>query len=235
MADRRYAASDVGAGVRERSVLKNVYIWMTLGLAITGVTALYISTNLNLVRALVGNPILFFGLIIGQLALVFTLSARIMALQASTATLIFAAYSILNGVTLSLIFLAYTGESIFLAFFVAGGMFAGMSLFAVTTKMDLSGLGHYLRMALIGLIVAMLVNFFLRSPGFDWLISIAGVALFAGLTAYDTQIIRRWSREMTDTSDEATYMKISILGALKLYLDFINLFLFLLRLLGRRR
>jgi FtsH-binding integral membrane protein len=221
--------------VRERSILRNVYLWMTGGLALTGAVALYVSTNQVITRALVENPMLFFGLIIGELLLVIFLSARIMKMEAGTATLLFVAYSALNGVTLSLIFLFYTGTSITNVFFITAGTFAGTSLYALTTKRDLSGIGHYLIMGLWGVIIASVVNFFLRSSALYYLISYIGVAVFIGLTAYDTQIIKRWNESLGDEVDEQMYMKISILGALKLYLDFVNLFLFFLRIFGRRR
>ncbi len=181
------------------------------------------------------NPILFFGIIIGEFALVFFLSAKIMTLSPSAATLGFAAYAVLNGVTLSLIFLAYTGASIASSLFITAGTFAGMSIYAVMTKRDLSSLGHYLIMGLWGIIIASVVNMFLRSSALYWLLSYGGVALFLGLTAYDTQMIKRWSDELGSSPSEADFLRISILGALKLYLDFINLFLFILRIFGRRR
>lgn len=218
---------------RDQSILKNVYMWMTLGLAITGVVAMFVASSSALMQAIVGNRMLFFLLIAGELGLVFFLSARIHTMSPTTATASFAGYAVLNGVTLSVIFLAYTNASIARAFFVAAGMFAGMSLWAMTTKKDLSSIGNYLIMGLWGIIIASVVNIFLASSSLSWVISFVGVFLFLGLTAYDTQIIKRWSAEMGDV-DEADYMRISIMGALKLYLDFINLFLFLLRLLGNR-
>jgi len=221
--------------VRERSILRNVYLWMAGGLALTGVVALGVSGNPAIVRALASNPILFFGLIVGELLLVIFLSSQMARLSAPAATGCFILYSGLNGVTLSLVFLIYTQASLATAFLVTAGTFAGMSVYAMTTKRDLSGIGHYLVMGLIGVIIASVVNLFLRSTALYWLISYAGVAVFLGLTAYDTQIIKRWSRELSDSMSEQEYIKISILGALKLYLDFINLFLFLLRILGRRR
>ena len=220
--------------VRERNILRNVYLWMTAGLGITGVISLGISSNTQLVMSLARTPMLFFILILAELGLVVYLSARIFKMSAGAATMAFAAYSILNGVTLSVIFLAYTGATIQLAFFTAAGMFAGMSLFAMTTKRDLSGIGHYLMMGLWGIIIASIVNIFLRSPGLYYMISYVGVAVFLGLTAYDTQTIKKWNRQFGSSIDEEQYVKLSIMGALKLYLDFINLFLFLLRIFGRR-
>lgn len=219
---------------RDQSILKNVYMWMTLGLAITGVVALFVASSPALMQAIVGNTILFILIIVAELGLVFYLSARIQTMSPGVATAAFAGYAILNGITLSVIFLAYTQASIARAFFVAAGMFAGMSLWAMTTKKDLSSIGNYLVMGLWGIIIASLVNIFLASSSLSWVISFVGVFLFLGLTAYDTQIIKRWSAEMSG-ADEADFMRISIMGALKLYLDFINLFLFLLRLLGNRQ
>ena len=167
--------------------------------------------------------------------MVWVLSARIMKLSPAAAAGGFAVYAILNGVTLSIIFLAYTSSHISTAFFVTAGTFAGMSLFAVTTKRDLSRVGSYLVYGLWGIIIATVVNLFLRSATVEWIVSYVGVALFLGLTAYDTQIIKRWSEQAGAEIAEPDYIRLSILGALKLYLDFINLFLFFLRIFGRRR
>lgn len=220
--------------VRERSLLKNVYLWMTAGLALTGIVALFIASRPSLVMTLVRNPALFFGLIVAEFLLVFFLSSRIQSLSPGAATLGFAVYAILNGVTLSLIFLAYTGSSIARVFFITAGAFGGMSLYALTTKRSLAGMGTYLMMGLWGIILATVVNLFVRSSGLDWIISYAGVALFLGLTAYDTQIIQSWNTRMGSQAEESEFIRVSILGALKLYLDFINLFLFFLRIFGRR-
>lgn len=221
--------------VRERSILRNVYMWMALGLAITGVVAMYVAGNVNLVRSIVMNRGLFFGLMIGELALVWFLSARIHTMSPSTATLAFAGYAVLNGITLSVIFLVYTATSIATTFFVSAATFGVLSVYAITTRRELGGLGQYLFAGLIGIIIASVVNMFIGSAMIDYAISFIGVFLFMGLTAYDTQIIKRWSAEMSDSIDETNYVRVSIMGALKLYLDFINLFLFLLRFLGNRR
>jgi len=207
---------------------------MTAGLALTGVVAVGIAGNQSIVRALASSPFLFFGLILAELGLVFYLSARIMQMSASTATLSFTAYSVLNGITLSVIFLAYTGAEISLAFFTAAGTFAAMSLYAMTTKRDLSGFGHYLIMGLFGIIIASVINIFLQSSGLYYLISYLGVFIFLGLTAYDTQMIKSWNQQFGTSVSEEQYVKLSIMGALKLYLDFINIFLFLLRIFGSR-
>lgn len=234
--DERTLRSGVvsGEAARVRTIMRNVYIWMTVGLALTGVVAYAVSSNTAFVRVLVQNQILFFALFIVEIGLVIYLSTRIMKMSPAAATLSFAAYSILNGITLSVIFLAYTGSDITRAFFVTAGTFAGMSIYGSITKRDLSGIGSYLIMGLIGIIIASLVNIFLRSSALDWIISLVGVAVFLGLTAYDTQRIKRMSDELSDQVGEVMYLKLSILGALKLYLDFINLFLFFLRIFGRR-
>ena len=220
--------------VRERNILRNVYLWMTAGLALTGVVSFAVAGNPALMRTLLGSRGLFLALIIGELVLVLYLSARINQMSASRATLAFAGYSILNGITLSVIFLAYTGAEISLAFFTAAGTFAGMSLYAMTTKRDLSGIGHYLIMGLWGIIIASVINLFLRSASLYYMISYIGVFVFIGLTAYDTQMIKRWNESFGTSISEEQYVKLSILGALKLYLDFLNMFLFMLRIFGRR-
>lgn len=223
-----------GAVERERSILRNVYLWMTGALALTGVVAFGISNSPNIARAIISNPVLFFGAMIGELVLVIFLSRRIMSLSPGAATLGFIGYSVLNGVTMSVIFLAYTGADIANAFFVTAGTFAGMSVYGYVTKRNLSGIGHFLIMGVWGLIVASVVNFFLHSSTLYYLISYAGVAIFLGLTAWDTQRIKQMSAEYANV-DEGTYIKLSLLGALKLYLDFLNIFLFMLRILGGRR
>ena len=223
------------AAVRQRTILKNVYLWMALGLAITGVVALYVAGNPALLQAVFGNSLVFFGLIIAELALVWRLSASITRMSPMAATLSFAGYAILNGVTLSVVFLAYTGASIAQTFFITAATFAALSLYAVTTKRNLEGMGQYLFGALIGVVIATVVNMLIGSATLDYIISFVGVFLFMGLTAYDTQIIRRWSDEIGSGGDEATFMRVSIMGALRLYLDFVNLFLYLLRFLGNRR
>ena len=223
------------AAVRDRSIIKNVYMWMTAGLALTGVVAWWFSGNLRLMQAFISNPIMFYGAIIGELVLVIYLSRNIMRMSAGAATAAFAGYAILNGLTLSTIFLAYTGATIALAFVTTAAAFGAMSLYGVTTRRSLQGMGHYLMMGLIGIIIASVINFFLQSPALYYLISYVGIAVFMGLTAYDTQRILAMSRQYSGTVDETDYIRISILGALKLYLDFINIFLFVLRIFGRRR
>jgi FtsH-binding integral membrane protein len=219
--------------VQERNLLKNVYMWMAAGLALTAVVSFWMVSSPQRINYLYQTKLIWV-LIIAEFILVFFLSARIMNMKPQTAVLSFTAYSILNGITISGIFLLYTRASLTSTFFITAGTFAAMSLYAMTTKRDLSGIGSYLFMGLIGLIIASVVNIFLKSPVFYWLISYAGVLLFCGLTAYDTQNILKMSREYSNSIAEEDYIRFSILGALKLYLDFINLFLFLLRIFGRR-
>jgi len=219
--------------IRERTILKNVYIWMSAGLFLTAVVAkLFVQTSLYI--PFLSNQLLFFAVIIGEFVLVARLSSRIMTMSVGEAAGSFALYSILNGLTLSSIFIVYRIDNIYTAFFVTAGTFAAMSLWAVTTRKDLSGLGHFLMMGIIGILIATVVNMFIGSSSLYFLISYGGVALFTLLTAYDTQKIKNMSRQMSYSSDEATFTRLSIMGALKLYLDFINMFLFILRIFGRR-
>ncbi len=220
---------------KSRSLLRNVYLWMTGGLALTAVVALGVASNLDIVRAILSSRFLFFGLLIAEVGLVWFLSARIAKMTPVAATVAFAAYAVLNGVTLSVILLAYTAASLATALFITAGTFAGMSVYATVTRRDLAKVGTYLIYGLWGIILASVVNLFLKSPIVDWIVSYVGVAVFLGLTAYDTQVIRRWSAAGGDSLSEADYIRFSILGALKLYLDFINLFLFFLRIFGRRK
>ena len=216
----------------QTGLLSNVYLWMTGGLVLSGAVAWFVVSQEMLLSALLGNPMLYFGLIIGELALVWMLSARIMTMGIGAASGGFIAFAALNGVTLSVIATVYTQQEIAQAFFIAAGMFAGMSLYGHVTKRDLTSIGSFLSMGLLGLVIAMVVNLLVGSGILDLLISIGGVALFLGLTAYDTQVIKRWQAE-AGSMDETTFVRLSVLGALKLYLDMLNLFLFLLRL-GRR-
>lgn len=225
-----------GAQAQFRTILRNVYLWMTAGLGLTAAIAWWAASTPAVMQALFGRGIApFFVLVIAELVLVIVLSRRIMQMSVSTAVISFIAYASLNGLTLSLIFLAYTSTSIVQALVSCSAMYAVMSIWAVTTKRDLSGLGHYLFMGLIGLIIAGVLGMFFRNEAFHFLYSAAGVVLFTILTAYDTQMIKKMSDNATGMVGESDYIRLSILGALKLYLDFINLFLFLLRLFGRRR
>lgn len=220
--------------VLTRSLMRNVYIWMSLGLAITGVVAYGASRNQFLLSALSSSGA-FMILFIAQIGLVFYLSARVMKMSPMTATLCFALYAVLNGLTMMFIFLVYTQQVIAATFFISAGMFGTMSVFAFVTKSDLSSWRHYLFMGVIGIIIASVVNFFLRSTALSYVISYVGVIIFMGLTAYDTQKIKQMSDQLSDGLDEPDYIRLSIIGALKLYLDFINIFLFMLRILGGRR
>ena len=216
------------------ALMRKVYVWMTLALAITGFTAYGVATSPGIMTAIVTNRALLWGLLIAELALVWYVSARINRLSLSTATVIFVLYSVLNGATLSVIFLAYTMQSIASVFFITAGTFAAMSLIGYFTKSDLSSLGRILFMALIGLVIATLVNMFLiKSGGFSLILSYVGVLIFVGLTAYDTQKIKMMLVEADDVTEEA--QKIALMGSLSLYLDFINLFLYLLRIFGGNR
>lgn len=221
--------------VRERNLIKNVYLWMTAGLALTGIVAYTVSHSPAMMNAIFSTPGLFIMLMIAEIGLVIFLSARINKMSAQTAVLSFTGYALLNGLSLSVIFLAYTGMELTQAFFSAAAAFGGMSLYGLTTKKELSGIGHYMIMGLWGIIVASLINFFIGSATLYYLISYIGVAVFMGLTAWDTQVIKRWNLEYGASMGEEEYVKLSIMGALKLYLDFINMFLFLLRIFARRR
>ena len=216
------------------AVMKNVYLWMTLALAMTGLTAAAVATQPQLIMAIASNRLLFWGLMLAELGLVFYFSARVMQMSLTTAGLVFAAYSILNGVTLSFIFMAYTMQSIATTFFVTAGTFGAMTLVGYTIKKDLSTFGRILIMALIGIIIASVVNIFVGSSALQFGISILGVLVFTGLTAYDTQKIKWMIQAYGDRQDE-TAMKLALVGSLTLYLDFINLFLYLLRFLGNSR
>jgi hypothetical protein len=220
--------------VRVNEFIRSVYNWMAIGLALTGFVAFYVSTNETLIRLIFGNQLLFFGLIIGELALVFTLSARVAKMSASTATGLFMFYAALNGVTLSAIFLIYTRSSITSTFFVCAATFAAASVYGYVTKRDLTGMGQFLFMGLIGIIIASVVNWFLRSPGMSMVISYIGVIVFVGLTVYDTQKLKHMALSQPAGLEGSVIRKGAIIGALSLYLDFINLFLMLLRIMGNR-
>ncbi len=213
--------------------LAKVFNWMAIGLGLTGIVA-YFTASSGLARAIVASP-LFFILIVAELGLVFYLSARISKIAASTASSLFVGYSVLNGLTLSTVFLAYTSSSIAGTFFITAGMFGAMAVYGLVTKRDLSGLGSFLFMGLIGILIASVVNIFLKSSGMSWMISLLGVFIFTGLTAYDVQKIKNMGEEGIMTQGEEAIKKGSIMGALALYLDFINLFLMLLRFFGGSR
>lgn len=221
------------AEVQVRVFVQRVYGWMAAALAVTGFVALGVSRSDALQQIIFGSPVVFFGLIIGQLVLVVWLSARIGSMSASTATTVFIGYAVLNGLTLSAIFLMYADATIASAFFVTAGLFTVMTLYGFFTKTDLTRMGNILGMALLGFIIASVVNLFLRSEGFYWLITYAGVVIFVGLVAYDSQRIRAMALSGVGGTKEGD--RYAVMGALRLYLDFVNLFLLLLRVLGRRR
>ncbi|HMS32577.1 MAG TPA: Bax inhibitor-1/YccA family protein [Ignavibacteria bacterium] len=215
-----------------RKFLLNVYNWMAMGLALTGVVA-YGIANSSFVNVIMSNPIIYFGLFIAQLGVVMGLTFAINKIPSGVAIGAFFLYAALTGLTFSVLFLVYTGGSIASTFFICASMFLGISIFGYVTKMDLSKFGTYLFMALIGIIVASVVNIFLKSNTLNWIISYVGVIIFVGLTAYDTQRIKQMSQ--TADMDSESGKKGAVMGALTLYLDFINMFLFLLRILGNRK
>lgn len=230
--NENYTFSTIDA-TAERKLMRNVYGWMSLALAITGLTSYYVASSQAILSAIFSNQIVFWGIAIAELVLVMVLSARIDKLSFQTAGIMFAVYSILNGVLLSSIFVVYTMESIASTFFISAGMFAAMAVIGSFTKKDLSGIGRFAIMAVIGLIIASVVNMFLQSSRFSLVISIIGVVIFSALTAYDAQKIKAMLHEYgSDVND--TTRKIALMGSLSLYLDFINMFLYLLRIFGRR-
>lgn len=219
--------------LRENALMKNVYLWMILGLAVTAGIAFFVSTSEAALRFIFLNPIVTIAIFIAQLVLVMVLSGRVERLSTGAAVGTFLGYSALTGVTLSSIFLAYTGTSIAVAFISALSVFVGGAVYGAVTKKDLRSWGGYLTMGLFGLIIASLLNMLFRSSGLDLIVSFVGVVLFTGLTAWDSQRVSDINREYgpSMTSEELT--KLGILGALSLYLDFLNIFLYLVRIVGR--
>jgi FtsH-binding integral membrane protein len=213
--------------------MRRVYLWMTLGLFLTGTVAfLVVSTPL---LSLVANPIVFFGAMIAELIFVIVLSARVMHMSPAAAVGIFLVYAALNGVTMSLVFAIYTASSIAITFFVTACLFGAMSIVGYTTSIDLTRLGGFLLMALIGLIIGSIANMFFASTALYWILTYVGIVLFIGLTAYNTQRVKRMTLTALQQGDTLLEQRVGIIGALSLYLDFVNLFLLLLRLSGRRR
>ena len=213
-------------------LMRKVYVWMTLALVITGFTAYGVATSPGILQAIYTNQILFWGMIIAEFALVIGVSAAINRLSLTMATLMFILYSVINGALLSYIFLAYTASSIATVFFITAGTFGAMAFIGYTTKTDLTKMGKIVMMALIGLVIATIVNLFIKSSGFTMILSYIGVLVFVGLTAYDTQKIKQMLLQAPDAGEGA--QKMALLGALSLYLDFINLFIYLLRIFGKR-
>lgn len=214
-------------------LMRKVYLWMTFALVITAFTAYYVASNETILSAIINNQAIFWGLIIAELVLVFSVTAAINKLSLTVATLLFVLYSVINGATMSFLLMIYTASSVVSVFFITAGTFAAMAAYGYFTKTDLSSWGKYLIMALIGLIIASIVNIFTQSSGLQLILNYAGVLIFVGLTAYDTQKIKVMLLQATDAGEGA--QKIALMGALSLYLDFINLFIHLLRILGDRR
>ena len=233
--DRRYvtgaaaAAADIDIGLRQ--YMLKVYNYMTGGLALTGLVAFAVSQSPGMLHAIYGTPLLWV-VMLAPIGISFFFSMRLQKMSASSAQTLYWVFAALMGLSLSFIFLAYTGVSIARVFFITAGTFAGMSLYGYTTKRDLAGMGSFLFMGLIGLIIASLVNLFLQSSALQFALSVIGVLVFVGLTAWDTQRIKEMY-SAGDTSEVGT--KKAIMGAFQLYLDFINLFVMLLQLMGNRR
>jgi uncharacterized protein len=233
MDNQRYVLDAEQVQRETASFISKVYGWMSLALIITAVVAMYTATTESMVQFIFGNRFVFFGLFIGQILLVGWLSAAVHRMSANMATAIFLGYSALNGLTLSAIFLTFTAGSIGSTFLITAGTFAAMSFYGMVTKRDLTSLGNLLMMALIGLIIASIVNIFWQNSTLYWISTFAGVLIFTGLIAYDTQKIKEMNIIGNEGTDEDR--KEAIMGALALYLDFINLFLYLLRLFGDRK
>lgn len=225
-----YQSGSMSAEAQQRLFLR-VFSWMFAGLSLTAIISVLLSMDKGVVYYLMTNPILFWGLIIAEVGLVWFLSGRIHRLAVNTATFIFLLYATLNGITLTVVLAAYAPGVIITTFFVTAGMFGACALFGYVTKMDLSRIGGILFMALIGFLLATLVNLFLKSDALYWAITYIGVLIFAGLTAYEIWRIKQVDAESVDGTDEGT--KVAIIGALGLYLNFINMFLMLLRIFGR--
>lgn len=229
--DRVFSFEDQDVGVRK--FMTNVYAWMSIGILVTGIVALF-TVESGLFMTIAKNRLLFWALIIAEFGLVFFISARIWQMSVRAATTSFMVYSILNGLTLSFIFAIYTRSSIASVFFITAGMFAATSFYGMVTKSDLSRWGNILFMGIIGIVIASVVNIFLKSSALYWIISYVGVVVFTALTAYDTQKIKNYYLQ-SDRYDASFSRKLAIFGALELYIDFINLFLMLLRIFGGRR
>jgi FtsH-binding integral membrane protein len=219
--------------IEQANFIAKVYGWMSAALVLTGLTAWYVAQTEEIILALISNKILFYGLLIGEVLLVGYISKALPTMNVNTAKALFFLYAIANGVTLSLIFVIFTASSIASSFFITAGTFAVMSVYGYSTKSDLTSMGKILMMALIGLIIASIANIFMESTKLYWIVSYVGVFIFTGLIAYDTQKIKEMNIIGNEGTDEDT--KESLVGALTLYLDFINLFLFILRIFGDRK
>ena len=221
--------------VHVNEFIRSVYNWMAIGLTLTGAVAYYVANNETMQNIIFGNPLVFFGLIIGELGLVFYLSARVQKMKAGTATNLFILFAALNGTTLSAVLLRYTGTSIASTFFVCAGTFIACSIYGMVTKRDLTSMGGFMMMGLIGIIIASVINMFLQSGGLQAIISYIGVFVFIGLTAYDTQKLKTMASTQPADIGGSAVRKGAIMGALALYLDFINMFLFMLQIFGLSR
>ncbi len=232
-------ATSFGASAAyERAVpefIRRVFLWMAGGLTITGIVAFVVASSPALIEAIVLNRMVFYGLIIAEFGLVIGISAAINKISATVAALLFVAYSAINGATLSIIFLVYTASSVATVFFITAGMFGTLAVYGYITKRDLTSMGQLFFMGLIGIVIASVVNIFMHNDALTWAISIVGVVVFCGLTAWDAQKMRSFALQNAGNLGGEVAGKVAILGALTLYLDFINLFLMLLRLLGGRR
>ncbi len=224
---------DLTPSITFPALMQKVYTWMAFAMIITGVTAYGVANSPSLLGMIYTNPVVLWGLIIAEFALVFGITGMINRLSLTTATLMFVAYSVINGAMLSSIFLVYTMNSIGQVFFITSATFGVMAFIGYTTKTDLTSMGKILFMALIGMIIATVVNIFVGSTGLQTVTSYLGVLIFVGLTAYDSQKIKHMLYEQ-EVADEGA-QKLALIGALTLYLDFINLFLYLLRIMGSRR
>ncbi len=232
MSDRPFDIDLTKSQASERSFMSQVYLWMALGLGITATVAMGLAANPSTVVGLSRGGLIFI-LMLAQIGIVVWLSAAIGRISVTTATIGFSIYATLNGVIFSTLFLVYTGASIASTFITTAATFAAVSVYGFVTKKDLTSIGSFLFMALIGLIIASVVNMFIKSSGFDLILSYVGVFIFIGLTAYDTQQLKHIHEQGVGAGE--ALQKVSLMGALRLYLDFINLFLLLLRIMGRRR
>lgn len=220
-----------GSMVMQNTMIRNVYLWMTGALIVTALVAYYVATSPNLLSLIYGNSLVFWGLIIAEFGLVIGINAAINKISATTATIMFLLYSVVNGATLASIFAVYSMSAIGTTFLVTSGTFGAMALYGSVTKTDLTKWGNILLMGVIGLVIAGVVNIFLQNSMMDMIISGIGVLIFVGLTAYDSQKIKQM---LYGAEDNEMTQKIAVIGALSLYLDFVNLFLYLLRFFGRR-
>jgi len=227
--DYSRSLDETRAHAGEVTFLWRTYRWMAIGLALTGAVAWLVASTPSLLQAVFANSLLFYGAIIAELVMVVVFAARASRMSFAAAATTFTAYAALNGVTMATIFLFYTAASVAQVFFVCAGAFAGLSLYGAKTRRDLTAMGHFMFIGLVGLVLASVVNLFLKNPAIYWVTTYAGVLIFAGLTAYDNQKLRRMYALQGEGGN------LALQGALALYLDFVNLFLQLLRLFGKRR